>query len=348
EGQQIARDVIAQADVFINGFRSGVADRLGLDRETLQKLNPRLSYIHAAGYGADGPFAARPIYAQVAQAVAGSIGRYGGPWLSADLAKDLTPAEAQVVVLPRLRGPIDGDSNAALAVLSSLLLAVYHQRRTGQGQYAETSMIGGNACAYSDDFVRYAGKPPLPVPDDDNRGLSALYRLYRCESSWVFLAVLSEGEWKSLVSALDSPEVLTAAEYATPADRQDNDADLVAALATIFATRHASEWEELLSKHDVGCAQAAETSQSEVTCTDESLRKGDLVLEVEHPLFGNVIRAGLPVFFSDTPGRAEPGCLVGQHTDAVLREIGRSADEIDDLKARGIVFDHRSADHAPL
>ena len=147
--------------MFVNGFRSGVAERMGLDYATLKKLNPRLVYVHAAGYGVDGPFAHRPIYAQVAQAVAGSIGRYGGRWLDPEFTKSLSWIEAQIVVLPRLRGIVDGDSNAALVVLSSILLALYDQRRTGTGQFVSTTMIGGNALAYADDFVRYEGKPVL-------------------------------------------------------------------------------------------------------------------------------------------------------------------------------------------
>ena len=189
EGRAIVHDVIRRADVFVNSFRSGVAERMGLDRETLAEINPRLVYVHAAGYGVDGPYAHRPIYAQVAQAVAGSIGRHGGRWLDPVFTESLSTLEAQIVVLPRLRGIVDGDSNAALSVLSSLLFALYDQRRTGEGQFLSTTMIGGNAVAYADDFVRYAGKPTLSVVDEENYGRHALYRLYRAaEGSWVFLA----------------------------------------------------------------------------------------------------------------------------------------------------------------
>ena len=173
-------------------------------------------YVHAAGYGVDGPYAHRPIYAQVAQAVAGSIGRYGGRWLDPAFTQTLSPIEAQIVILPRLRGIVDGDSNAALAVLSSILLAVYDQRRTGRGQFVSTTMIGGNALAYADDFLRYTGKPPLPTPDEENHGLSAQYRLYRAESGWVFLAVPGQRDWQRLVDALDHPPALTDAPRPAP------------------------------------------------------------------------------------------------------------------------------------
>ena len=236
EGQKIVQEAVATADMFVNGFRSGVAERMGLDYATLSKLNPRLVYVHAAGYGIDGPLAHRPIYAQVAQAVAGSIGRYGGRWLDPEFTKTLSWIEAQVVVLPRLRGAVDGDSNAALAVLTSILLALYDQRRTGKGQFLSTTMIGGNALAYADDFVRYEGKPPLAVADEENHGLHALYRLYRAEAGWVFLAAPRAREWEALVEALGRPDLAADARFATGATRREHDDALVAALAEQFAT----------------------------------------------------------------------------------------------------------------
>ena len=338
EGRKIVQEAVATADMFVNGFRSGVAERMGLDYATLSKLNPRLVYVHAAGYGIDGPLAHRPIYAQVAQAVAGSIGRYGGRWLDPEFTKTLSWIEAQVVVLPRLRGAVDGDSNAALAVLTSILLALYDQRRTGKGQFLSTTMIGGNALAYADDFVRYAGKPPLPVADEENHGLHALYRLYRAEAGWVFLAAPRPREWDALVEALGRPDLAADARFATEATRREHDDALVAALAEQFATRPASEWEAHLTGTGVACVEAFDASHSEFTCTDPVLRDTGLVVEVEHPRFGPILRAGPPVALSETPGRVAPGCLIGQHTRSILTELGYAPERIAELEATGTVF----------
>ena len=338
EGRKIVQEVAARADMFINGFRSGVAERMGLDYATLSKLNPRLVYVHAAGYGVDGPLAHRPIYAQVAQAVAGSIGRYGGRWLDPDFTKTLSWIEAQIVVLPRLRGLVDGDSNAALAVLSSILLALYDQRRTGKGQFLSTTMIGGNALAYADDFVRYDGKATLPVADEENHGLHALYRLYRAASGWIFLAAPRQREWEALTAALDRSDLAHDDRFTSEAARLANDDALVTLLADIFATRPAGEWEHLLTPAGVACVEAFDASHSEFTCTDPVLRETGLVVEVDHPAFDTIVRAGPPVAMSETPGRAAPGCLVGQHTDLILEELGYSAEQVAELKTRQVVF----------
>jgi crotonobetainyl-CoA:carnitine CoA-transferase CaiB-like acyl-CoA transferase len=332
EGRRIVQELAARADVFVNSFRSGVAERMGLDHETLSALNPRLVYVHAAGYGVDGPYAHRPIYAQVAQAVAGSIGRHGGRWLDPAFTETLSAMEAQIVILPRLRGIVDGDSNAALAVMTSILFALYDQRRTGEGQFLSTTMIGGNALAYADDFVRYDGKPPLHTVDEENHGVSARYRLYRAAAgSWVFLAVPRAREWERLLDALGRPAALT---DATGAD----DAALVTALQDIFATRDATEWEAMLVPAGVACVAAFGASHSEFTCTDPVLRETGLVVEVEHPKFGAILRAAPPVTFSETPGRVAPSCLLGEHTEAILSELGYASDQIDDLVDRRVVF----------
>ena len=119
--------------MFVTGYRSGVADKLGLGYDELRQLNPGLVYMHAAGYGTDGPYAHRALYAQAAQAVAGSFGRQVGYWADPAQNEGMSVIELQAIVAPRLNQVVDGDSNAALAVLAALALAIYHQRRTGHG-----------------------------------------------------------------------------------------------------------------------------------------------------------------------------------------------------------------------
>jgi crotonobetainyl-CoA:carnitine CoA-transferase CaiB-like acyl-CoA transferase len=210
-------------------------------------------YVHAAGYGTSGPFANRPIYAHVAGAVAGGIARYSGEWLDPELTKELTRIEAQAIVAPRLRGPIDGDSNATLTVFTALMLALYDQRCTGQGQFVATSLINGNAMAYSDDFNRYEGNPPLPAPDEDKRGLHALYRSYKTGDGWVFLAAPTCRDWEALVSGLGRSDLATDPRFATAAVRAENDAALIGKLDRTFGTKSALEWEKALSSKGVAC-----------------------------------------------------------------------------------------------
>ena len=337
EGQAVVHKLAERADAFVFGFRPGVDKRLKLDYETLSKINPRLVYVFAAGYGTTGPYSHRPMYASAASAAAGSFYRQAGYWLDPDLLADYGVPELQAIVAPRLRGPVDGDTNAALAVCSALLFGLAHQRRTGEGQFVETSMIGSNAFPYSDDFNSYAGKPPARLADDEQCGLHALYRLYEAETGWVFLAAPSQREWERLAATIARTDLLDDDRFSTPERRLANDDALVAELAKVFSGRPAPEWEERLTAADVGCAEAFEGGHSAFTCTDPVMKETGLVLEVDHPTFGRIVRHGLPARFSETPGRIAPSCLLGEHTEGVLGELGYDADDIARLKDARIV-----------
>ena len=123
------------------------------------------------------------------------------------------------------------------------MLGLYDQQRTGQGQFMRTSMIGGNALAYSDDFCTYEGKPPIAICDDEAFGVNALYRLYEAAEGWICLAATTDREWRSLVDAIGEPGLAVDERFATGASRLEHDAQLVDVLRAVFRTRPAAEWE---------------------------------------------------------------------------------------------------------
>ncbi len=338
EGKEIAHRLVERADAFVNGFRPGVAERLGLDEDTIKTINPGLLHVHASGYGASGPYSHRAIYAGVASALAGQVHRHAGYWLDPDLATSLSTTEAQAIVLPRLRGPVDGDSNAALAVFTTLMLGLFERARSQRGQSVTTSMIGANTLAYADDANRYRGKEPIPLADPENYGLNALYRIYPGATGTVFVAATRQKEWEALAVALDNGHLIDDERFLTCERRRVNDAEVVAVLSDIFRTRSAEDWEAALAPKGIACVAASSVGSSEFHCTDPVMRETEMVIEVDHPILGRILRHGIPVRFSDTPGTAEPGPRVGQHTDQILSELGYTPAQIAAFHAARVVF----------
>jgi crotonobetainyl-CoA:carnitine CoA-transferase CaiB-like acyl-CoA transferase len=343
EGRAIVHRLIERANAFVLGFRPGVAGRLGIDVETLTAINPRLVYVHASGYGDAGPYAHRPVYATTAMALAGSVARHAGSWMDPKLSEGFSVAELQAVIAPHLRGLVDGDSNASLAACTALLLGLTHQRRTGEGQFVATSMIGGNLYAYTDDAMTYAGKPPLPGPDTEQYGLGALYRLYRAQDDWIFVAATDEAEWSALLQVAGRRDLVDDARFATAADRRGNDDALVSVLQEVFRARPAAEWERALTDADVGCSVVYRSdfpmgSHPAFVAEDAGMLETGMSVDVEHPVFGRIRRHGLPVHFSETPGRIATSYGRGAHTTAILAELGYSPEEIAKFESNDVVF----------
>ncbi len=338
EGRKIAQEIIAKADLFVTGFRSNVAAKLGLGWDELSKINPRLVYVNAAGYGIDGPYANRALYAQAAQAVAGCFGRQTGYWAKPEVNVDMSVIELQAVVLPRLGQVVDGDSNAALAVLSGLSMALYHQQRTGKGQKMFTSMIAGNAWAYSDDFCTYKNKRPMLICDEEYYGIHALERVYPTKEGWVQLVVRNDREVHDFLSAVGKADLLNDLRFATPESRLNNTDALIAELEPVFASRTAAEWEASLSAEGIGCVECNMKGHAVVTAFDPHLLQDGLTMKYDHPLFGEMVRVSPPLTFSETPSRAEGNpCQRGEHNHKVLGELGYTTDQIAALEASGAV-----------
>jgi crotonobetainyl-CoA:carnitine CoA-transferase CaiB-like acyl-CoA transferase len=338
EGRRIAQQVASRADTFVTGFRCGVAERMGLGYDELRELNPRLLYVHAAGYGTDGPYAHRALYAQAAQAVAGSFGRQVGYWTDPAQSEGFSVLELQAVVFPHLNQITDGDSNAALVVLAAMSLGLYHQQRSGQGQFLRTSMIGGNAWAYSDDFCSYHGKPPIPLCDSEYYGTSAMDRVYEANAdSWVCLAVKTDREFAALLEGMGLAELATDDRFSSASRRAGCDDELAAILSRRFVEKTAAEWEDILSDARVGCVEVNMKGQPVFTSYDPVLRETGLTVAVEHPLFGEIVRAAPPIAFSETPGRVAPPCVRGQHNRLILTELGYSDSDIAKLEDINVI-----------
>jgi crotonobetainyl-CoA:carnitine CoA-transferase CaiB-like acyl-CoA transferase len=323
--QQIARELVATADIFIHNYRPGVPERLGIGYEQLSAVNPRLVYVSANGYGPNGPGARRPSTHPIPGAALGGVFyQIGGE------------PEARLLPLPEVRetarrlmqaNEVNPDPNTSLVIATAALLGLHASRRNGAGQQVFTDMFGANAYANFDDFLRYEGKPERALPDRDGYGLNARWRLYPCADGWVFFGVETQAEWTTFVQATGCGDL--------PEDAADN--ELAQALAALFARRSADKWEALLAPRGVGCVRADGALVHGFLFGDPHAQAEELLVEAEHPSWGSYRRHGAMVRFSDTPATLRGPGKLGQETDALLAELGYGEDAVADLKARRVV-----------
>ena len=338
EGQEIVRRLLEQADVVIHNYRPGVPERLGIGYEMARELNPGIIYVSANGYQPDGPSARRPCAHPIPGAVnGGALLQAGVAWPPDTSTIEGIREAARQYFRANEANP---DPNTSMVVTTAAMLGLAARRRTGVGQQIFTSMLGANGYANYDDFLSFEGKwQTRPELDGDLHGLGACYRLYPSADGWVFLAIRSDDEWQRFCLTTGQSDLGADARLATAAGRMEHDSSLSEQLAAIFATRDSLDWERMLIPAGVGCVQAQSTPPGDFYLNDPQMRENGFIQEADHQLWGRYFRHGPNVAFADTPGRYGPGVLAGANTDALLAEVGYSADEIAVLRAMAVV-DH--------
>jgi len=311
EGLAVVERLAARADVLVENMRPGVADRLGVGWARLSALNPRLIYCSITAFGSSGPYADRPGFDPLLQAMSGAmtVQGLGGP-----------PQYIRIAIT---------DYYAAALGCQAVLAALVVRERTGRGQRVETSLLHAALALQSGNYVDYAGKPHV---FRDN----PTYRLYQAgDGQWFFLACGNQAFWTKLCKALDLEALAEDPRFASWVARLDHRDVLVPLLEARFRTRSRAEWLAHLAAHDIPAAPVQSLMEF---LDDPAVRHHDLVREYEHPEVGRLRLMGQPLVFSATPTR-DPGPppALGQHTDQVLAELGYDAAAIGDLRRRGVV-----------
>ncbi len=316
EGRHILHQLIGGADALLHNFRPGVPERLGFGWSDAQALNDRLVYLYGASYGSHGPQNRRAAFHSTPNALA------GGGIQQAGLGN----------------APVDDsypDPGSGLAAATALMLGLWAREVTGRGQYMETTMLTSAGYILSNNLVLFDGAAPMAMPDHGQHGFNALYRLYPCQSGWLFLAAGRDPEWQAMAKAVGQPGWLDDQRFATAESRLANDDALVGLIGPLLAGRPAADWDRILTDAGVASAVASEVA------VDKWFEENGLLLPEDHPVFGPFWRAPPKVRLSANPPRIVPPSALGEHTRPILHEIGYTDDTIDDLVERGLVVEWR-------
>jgi crotonobetainyl-CoA:carnitine CoA-transferase CaiB-like acyl-CoA transferase len=198
-------------------------------------------------------------------------------------------------------------------------------------------MLVANAWANADDFLDHPGKRPRPALDAELTGLGACYRLYRARIGWVFLALTTDAEWARFCALTGRKDLASDPRSSSARARSEHGASLAAELAALFQTRTADDWQALLLAGGVGCARADGPTLGVFLAHDPHVRENGFTPEAPHARFGSYRRWGPLVTVGGFASSYGGGALAGDHTDALLAELGYSADRIEHLRKTRIV-----------
>jgi len=304
--------LVETADVFVHNMRLAAAERLGITYEDIRARKPDIVYGAGVGYAKDGPNRDRPAYDDVIQGesgLAGLIERANG--------------ESRYVPMPI------ADKIVGTTLASSIAMALVHKERTGKGQEVIVpmleTMVAFNLLIHMwngihDEAEKGIGYPRMFMPDR---------RPYQTKDGHICLIAVTDDQWGRLLKALERPELIKEPRFAKLADRAENLSDLLTIVAEELLKRTTAEWRELFDAVDVpnGAANSLED-----LLADPYLAEMDFFQRYEHPSAGPMVTTAIPVAYSETPGsfRYAPPRL-GEHTDAVLSEVGFTAAEIEEI-----------------
>jgi len=319
-GKQVLRRLMAAADVLVENFGPGVMERLGFGYEEVHKQHPALIYCSLSGFGRTGPYRHRRGFDLVAQAMSGIMSFTGE-------RADGPPVKC---------GAPLSDITAGILAAMGILAAYAHRLKTGQGQWVETSLFEAALVqTYWQSAIALAtGIPPRAM--GSAHPLNAPYQAFEASDGWIVVGGANQTNWLRLLDALQAPELAQNARFATNADRMAHLDELSEELSRRFRTRPAACWLEKLEQAGLPCGPVYDMLQA---LGDPQTLARQMVVEVEHAAEGRVKALGLPVKFSNTPGKVRTGApLYGQHTREVLREHGFTDDEISALQSEGAVI----------
>lgn len=319
DGVAVLRRLLGTADALIENYRGGTMERLGIGYETLRQEFPALVYCSLSGFGRTGPYADRAGFDLVAQGMSGLMSVTGeGPGRP-----------------PMKCGPPVTDITAGILAAMGVLAAYTHRLKTGRGQAVDTSLFeAGITHTYWQSAIAMA-TGIAPGPMGSAHPLNAPYEAFETADGWITIGAANQTNWLRMLKAVDAEALAEDPRFALNRDRMANRHALAATLGPIFSAETSEVW---LARLEAGGVPAGPVLDVNAMHQDPQTLAREMVVEVEHSRVGRMKTLGLPVKFSDTPGRVHgPAPLLGEHSRAILAEAGYTAAEIDGLIDRGVV-----------
>jgi crotonobetainyl-CoA:carnitine CoA-transferase CaiB-like acyl-CoA transferase len=322
EGQALVRELAAQVDVLIENYKFGDLARYGLGYEDLAKINPHLIYCSVTGFGQTGPYREHPGYDFMIQGMGGMMSVTGEP----DEAPGGGPQRAGVPVADIITGMY-----ASIAICA----AIASRAETGKGQHLDLALLDSQIALLSYQNTNYfaTGKPPKRIGNLHPNIVP--YQPFKTADGSVILACGNDNLFRKFCEVAGCTELADDPRYATNGKRVENRAEVTRLLQEIFSKRTTRDWVDALEAAGVPNGPINNLAQ---VFEEPQVKARNIKIELDHPVAGKMALVASPMRFSGTPieHRLAPPTL-GQHTDEVLRALGKSDADVAKLRADGIV-----------
>jgi formyl-CoA transferase len=309
QGKEVFRKLVGSADMVVENLRPGTMKDLGLDYESLERINRRLIYVAASGWGQDGPLRDQPGMDIMAQARSGLMSITGTP--GGEPVKVGVPVCDLVCAL-----------YGALAAVSAL----YSRGDDGDGQFIDVSLLEAGVSLAIWEAGSFFATGEIPQPSGSAHQSAAPYQAFRAADGWLTIGATTPPNWEGLCEALGLHDLLKDPRYANASLRHSNRQALASTIEAVTSTQPAQHWLNVLGEAGVPCAPIEDFGQ---VFTDVALLARDYYWDAPHRKVGSVRQLGSPMRFSSTPVlRGKAGPLLGEDSAQLLAELGYGPDEV--------------------
>ncbi|MCL5774094.1 MAG: CoA transferase [Firmicutes bacterium] len=306
------------SDVFIENFRPGTAEKLGVGYEKIKSINPRIVYASVSGFGQTGPESLRPGYDLVIQGLSGIMDITGDPAGS-----------------PYKVGVSIGDLIAGMYAFQGVLLALYAREKTGRGQKVDVGMLDGLSSLLTFQAGIYFATEKSPHRKGNQHPTICPYETFKAKDGYFNLAVGNDRIWESFCKIMKLEDLCSDEKFATNPSRVKNRDELFKVIQPVFEEKTVDEWVKIFDEAGIPAGPILSVDK---VVSHPQIKAREMVVELDHPLIGKTKFMGVPVKLSDTPGKVTmPPPLLGEHTNGILQELGFREEEIKSLKDGGVI-----------
>ncbi|HEV2300534.1 MAG TPA: CoA transferase [Stellaceae bacterium] len=319
EGREIFFKLAREADVVVENYRSDVKHRLGIDYEAVRKVNPRVVYGSISGFGQDGPYANRPGVDQIAQGMGGLMSITGMPGQG--------PVRVGIAI---------NDTAAGLLLSYAIMVALFDRERTGEGQWVHTSLLEAQIFMLDFQAARWLMQGEVAGQEGNNHPTSPGTGMYETSDGHINIAASGDNLWRRFCEAAGAQDLAADRKFKTVPLRARNRPALNAHIAEIVRQKSNAYWVEALNKAGVPCGPINTIDQ---TFADPQVEHLGIARPIDHPKLGPLKAVGQPIHMSrhPQPEKLRPTPGLGEHTAAVLAELGYDAAAIARLYRDGVV-----------